>query len=147
MKKARNKKTARKYRIFALVILIALAISAARLYWEEDLSGIYAPDCGIEYGHGKCIDGILAIPFYNPNTRDITSMKITVPRGIETNVSLPATFNVNLPLSPGKSGVLKLVACRNYINTADFQIDWCCGSDCYKTKMSRPNEELRISGE
>ena len=142
MKGANDKKM--KYRIFALVIIITLAISAARLYWEEDLSGLYAPNCTIEYGYGKCIEGYLMIPFHNPSEKNITYMKIVVPRGTETTINLPADFNINDPLETGGMGVLKLVPCVNDIDIRSFSVQWCCGEACYKTGMSRPNDNVTM---
>jgi hypothetical protein len=132
-----------KYKIFAVIIAVALLISFIRLYWEES-PDIYAPECKMEYGYGECIDGFLTIPFYNPNTRDVTFIRITVPFGIETNITLPADFNVWSPLKSGKTDVLKLVPCKKDIDISGFAMEWCCSSDCYKTKMNRPTEEIYL---
>lgn len=138
----KEKRDKRKYIIFTLIIIIAVVISGIRLYWEEELSGLFAHDCTAEYGHGECINGVLLVPFYNPNTRDITYIRITVPYGIETNVTLPADFTVNSPLKPEETGVLRLVPCKNDIDVRAFSIKWCCGGDCYRGSMSRPSSEV-----
>ena len=86
--------------IFAAVIMIALLVSGVRLLLETSFS-VNPPDCMIEYGQGRCVDGYLRIPFYNPNQHDITSIKIVIPYGIETNITLPADYIVNEPLRAG----------------------------------------------
>jgi len=144
MKKARvgNNK---KYLVFLAIIIFFLAVAAVRLWLEEKEA--YEGECPLEYGNGKCMDGYLAIPFYNPGSKDITSLKIVVPSGIETNFTLPADFNVAEPLTPGKNGVLKLVTCKNEIDISNFDLQWCCESECYNVKMNRPTNDIVVVDE
>ncbi len=130
--------------IFAAVIMIALLISGVRLILESSLS-INPPDCMIEYGYGRCIDGYLRIPFYNPNQQEITRIKIVVPFGIETNISLPADYTVNEPLKSGKTGVLKLIPCERDIDIRTFSLEWCCSEKCYRSSMSRISDKVVIT--
>jgi hypothetical protein len=140
--KNKRKDEKKKYLIFAAVFFIALLIFALRLYWEDELSGALSTDCRIEYGYGKCIDGYLMVPFYNPAEKNVTYIKIIVPRGTETTINLPADFNINSPLETDRTGVLKLVPCANDIDIRSFSAEWCCGNDCYKTRMGTPNKNV-----
>ncbi len=101
-----------------------------------------SPDCMIEYGAGECVGGHLRIPFYNPNQQDITRMRITVPSGVRTNITLPADFTVNEPLHPGDTGVLTLFPCEEDVNTGGFSMEWCCSEKCYTSKMNQTSEEI-----
>lgn len=104
--------------------------------YEEVLS----PDCMIEYGNGECIGGYLRIPFYNPNQQDINRIRITVPLGIKTNITLPADFTVGEPLNPGETGILALFPCEEDIDIREFSMVWCCGERCYGGKMNHSTE-------
>jgi hypothetical protein len=140
------KKNVRRYIIFLGVIAAAFLISAARMYFE-DYGNLNNPVCGIEHGYGKCVEGYFRIPFYNPNRLDITSIKITVPAGIQTNITLPADFVVNEPLSSGKTGVMMLFPCSSDSDMGDFSMVWCCGNACYTSSMKWLNPEVKIANQ
>jgi len=129
--------------VFAVIIAIALLLSVARLVLE-DLTDINHPDCTIEYGRGECINNYLSVPFYNPNRKDITSIKIVIPFGVETNITLPADFSVTEPLKSGKTGVLKLIPCEGDVDIRGFSIEWCCSGECYKSKMNKVSDKIGI---
>ena len=135
--KAENKRKV----ILAVIIAIALLIYGTKFFLESS-SGVYPPDCMIEYGHGECVGGYLRIPFYNPNQQDITRVRITVPSGVRTNITLPADFTVNEPLHPGDTGVLTLFPCEEDVNTGGFSMEWCCSEKCYTSKMNQTSEEI-----
>lgn len=133
----------RKYAILFGIIIIVFLLSAMRLYLEEFYT-VYNPECTIEYGQGECIDGSLNIPFYNPNQQDITHIRITVPPGVKTDITLPADFTVNEPLYPEKTGVLTLFPCEEDVDIRAFAVEWCCGGGCYESGMSWLNDEVKI---
>ena len=134
----------RRYAILFVIIVIALLIFGIRLLWEEEYSVIYSPGCMIEHGNGECINGYLAIPFYNPNQQDIARIRITVPFGVRTNITLPADFTVNEPLNPRGTGVLTLFPCEEDVDVRAFAVEWCCGGECYRGFMSLPSNQLMI---
>ena len=137
------KKERKKFIIFLGIIAAALLIAGTRLYLED--SGDLAPaDCMVEYGAGECIDGYFKIPFYNPNQQDITRVRITVPRGIRTNITLPADFTVNEVLHAGGTGVLTLFACDENADMSGFSMEWCCGGECSRRGMRWPTNEIKI---
>ena len=130
-------------KLFFIILVAVFLVSLVRLYWEDYFSS-YNPSCSIEYGQGKCIDGYLSVPFYNPNRKDITSIKIVVPFGVETNITLPADFSVTEPLKSGKTGVLKLIPCEGDVDIRVFSIEWCCSGECYKSKMNKVSDKIEI---
>ncbi|MCK4496640.1 MAG: hypothetical protein KAU24_00475 [Candidatus Aenigmarchaeota archaeon] len=138
-----DEKDKRKYAILFGILIIALLMSGIRLYFEE-FYNVYNPECSIEYGHGKCINGSLRIPFYNPNQQDITHVKITVPFGVRANITLPADFTVSEPLNPRKTGVLTLFPCEEDIDIRGFSIEWCCTGGCYRSGMGWLSDEVFI---
>ena len=138
----KEKDQKKKYLIFLVVILFFLLIAWIRVCWEN--ACLHGVECAIEYGKGECIDGFLRIPFYNSGIKDITRIKITVPFGTETNITLPADFNVNEPLVSGKTGVLGLVPCEKEISIDNFDIQWCCGDECHTSKMNSPQKNVSI---
>ena len=135
----------KRYAILFVIITIALLIFGIRLLLEERYSGVYAPECAIEYGHGECINNYLTIPFYNPNQQDIVRVKITVPWGIKTNITLPADFTVNEPLKPGGTGVLTLFPCEEDVDVRAFAVEWCCDEECYRSDMIWPSSQIKIT--
>lgn len=137
----------KKIFIFFIIIGFAISISLFRIYFEDEFVEIYSGDCKINYGKGNCSGGSLYVPFYNPNDRDINKMKITVPKGTATTISLPAEYNVNSPLAANSTGLLNLVPCENDIDISQFSIEWCCGSDCYQSRMNRPDINISITEE
>lgn len=137
-----RKMSKRKFIIFSLIIIIAFTVSGLRLLWENELSGAFAKDCSLEYGNGRCIDGKMAIPFHNPNTRDITYMQIFVPYGVETSIALPADYVVNEQFRADSSNSLSLFPCENDVDVRALSVKWCCGDECYRSSMSWPNSEL-----
>lgn len=128
--------------IFLFIIILALVAAGIKMYWD-DYAISYNPECAIEYGNGECVDGYFRIPFYNPNQQDINRMKITVPFGVTTNITLPADFNVNDPLKPGGTGVLTLFPCEEDFDVRGFSVEWCCG-ECYKSGMRFPDNKIKI---
>jgi len=86
----------------------------------------------------------LKIPFYNPNQQDITRIRITIPFGVRTNITLPADFTVNEPLNPGKTGVLTLFSCEEDVDIRGFSMEWCCGEECHRSGMGLPSDEIKI---
>lgn len=134
-----------RYIVFIIIIIAAILISFARMY-VEDMFVTQNPDCAIEYGRGRCVEDVLRVPFYNPNPVNIDRIKITVPFGVETNITLPADFTVSSPLAPKSSGVLSLFECHDDIDVGDFSLEWCCGGECYRTKMRWPSPKLGVAG-
>ncbi|NIO20628.1 MAG: hypothetical protein GTN76_07790 [Candidatus Aenigmarchaeota archaeon] len=133
-----------KKKLFLFIVIVVVIISLARMYWEDYFT-FYNPECAIEYGNGKCVDGYLMVPFYNPNQQDITSIKIVVPFGVKTNVSLPADYTVNEPLNSRKTGVLKLVPCESDVDIRSFSLEWCCSRECYNSKMNRISDKIEMN--
>ncbi len=138
-----EKKDKKRYAILLLIIVIALLVSGIRLVFEDPYSA-YSSDCMIEYGNGECIGGYLRIPLHNPNQQDIDRIRITVPFGIKTNITLPADFTVNEPLQPGETGILTLFSCEESVDVRGFSVEWCCNGGCYKGKMIWPTSEVFI---
>jgi hypothetical protein len=126
-----------------VIIIVAFTLAGIKLYLDE-----YAvpqnPDCIIDYGNGECVDGYFRIPFHNQNKQDVSRIKITVPFGIKTNITLPADFNVNVPLNPGKTGVLTLFPCDESVSIGSFEVEWCCGGDCQKSQMMFPSPQIKV---
>jgi hypothetical protein len=139
MKKKQDKK---RYLIFLAIIIFLLFLSWIRIVWEDTI--VYSGDCAVEYGKGECIDGFLQVPFHNPGLTDVNYVKITVPLGAQTNITLPADFTVNEDFQPGDTGVLKLVPCYIGMSTYNFDIQWCCGTECHSSKMNYPTEKVYI---
>lgn len=139
----RERSFGRRGKILLIILIIAFAIAGTKAYWDEYVD-FYDPNCLIEYGNGECINGYLRIPFYNPNQQNINHIKITVPYGIKTNVTLPADFNVNEPLQPKKTGAFTLFPCEEDVNVGTFSLEWCCSGGCYKGKMMWPSSGLSI---
>lgn len=96
-------------------------------------------DCLIEYGYSKCYEGKLYIPFYNPNERNITFVRISIPVKTGTNI-----YNVNESLIPKSSGVLPTIECRKDVNSKNFRLMWCCDDKCFKIKMDKPSKDVKI---
>ena len=139
-----GKRVERKYIVYAIIFIIVILISGIRIYFEEEGTGILSEDCMINYGYGKCVNSMLTIPFYNDNDYEITNIKITIPLGIKADIALPADFNINLPLSPHRTEAVELISCDNKIDTSSFKLEWCCGQNCYKTRMTQPDSKLTI---
>lgn len=138
-----KRKSKKRMQVFFVIMALVFLISLARIYWE-DYFGFYNPECSIEYGDGECVDGYLMIPFYNPNQQDITRIKIVVPFGIETNVTLPADYNVNEPLKSGSTGVLKLIPCKGDVDIRSFSLEWCCSGECHTSRMNRISNKIEM---
>lgn len=130
--------------ILALIFFIIITTFGIR-YWLEMKPGPQNLECKVMYGEGSCIDGSLAIPFFNPNEHTITRMRITVPFGVDTDITLPADFNINEPLASGKLDVLKLVNCDSDIDISGFSMEWCCSESCYTDNMNNISSDVIIS--
>jgi hypothetical protein len=139
----REKSFAGSKKILLTIVILAFIIAGIKAYWDGYTTS-YDPNCMIEYGNGECIDGYLRIPFNNPNQQNINRIKITVPYGIKTNITLPADFNVNEPLQPGKTGLLTLFSCEEDVDIRGFSIEWCCSGGCYRGNMLWPTSEVFI---
>ena len=124
-------------------MIAAFVLAGIRIYTESYT--IYQnPECVIEYGEGECIEGKYRIPFHNPNEKEITSIRINVPFGIKTNITLPADFKVTEPLKSRETGVLTLFPCEEDVDIRYFSVDWCCFEGCYSANMIMPNEQIKI---
>ncbi|MCK5023476.1 MAG: hypothetical protein KAS04_04860 [Candidatus Aenigmarchaeota archaeon] len=132
----------RKTMIYIAIVLVLLALSYIRITIEDN--SVINENCFLEYGNAKLIDDFLTIPFYNAGIDDITHIKITVPFGLETNITLPADFNINEKLIAGQTGVIKLVPTKILVSTYNFDARWCCNEECYNQKMSNPTNSVYI---
>ena len=121
------------------------SINLKETWSSPEYEEVPSPDCMIEHGNGECVDGFLRIPFYNPNQQDITRIRITVPFGVQTNITLPADFTVSEPLNLGKTGVLTLFPCEGDVDISVFSMEWCCGGGCYRSKMNRSNNKVELN--
>ena len=96
-------------------------------------------NCMIEYGQHKCINNKTAIPFFNPNSRAITKVKITIP--IKDGFDI---YNVKGKLVPSNFDTVSVNGCleNNVFKTSKLM--WCCSNDCFEIIMNNPSEEVKI---
>ena len=127
-------------------ILALILISVIFFMWifskyqsEVVMRNALQQGCLIDYGYPKCYDGKLYIPFFNPNKRDITFVKISIPVKTGTNI-----YNVNESLKSGKSSALPTIDCEKDMNTNNFELMWCCNDKCFETKMNKPSKDVQV---
>lgn len=119
--------------LLALYIYLALGTPAVVQDTAPETDG-----CGIEYGQYECIAGRIAIPFFNPNKQEISSMKITIPTRNGTDI-----VSVVQPLPSNETGTIAVTACKDIVEGRPFGLEWCC-TECFETDMSSPSQEVKI---
>lgn len=102
----------------------------------EILSAAQKESCVLEYGKWECIDGKIAIPFYNSGEKDVTFTSVTIPVKNGEN-----TYNVEEPLKSGETGALTTANCDEVVSE-NFTLKWCCNENCFTTPMNKPNPDI-----
>jgi len=119
--------------IFGIIYLVEQEI-----YKPKDLEKGLESGCLLEYGHWECINGKIAIPFYNAGEKTITYASIAIP--VKTGYDIYATSE---HLESKKTGVLLTANCEG-VALENSKLKWCCAEDCFETYMNNPKKEISI---
>jgi len=97
--------------------------------------------CKIMYSYPKIINGTISVAFYNPSESNMTGIKVIVPKSNGVDI-----YNVNKPLLSNKTEVLTFFKYTGPIeNVNKFTIVWCCDDICYKSKLNRYSNSIKIN--
>ncbi len=126
-----------------IAFLLVILIGGIFYYIQESyiLSQIFVAErenCVLEYGNWECVDGKIAIPFYNAGEKDITFTSVTIPVRNGENI-----YNVDEPLKSGSTGVLITANCDEIVSE-NFILKWCCGDKCFVAPMDRPDSNITL---
>jgi len=125
-----------------IAFLIFVFIMGIFYYVQQQLSvaqtmaAAQKQGCMLEYGPWKCINGKIAIPFYNSGTKDVTFASITVPVKNGQNI-----YNVGEPLKSKGTGALITANCDE-MASENFTLKWCCNETCFTVPMNNPNPDI-----
>jgi hypothetical protein len=92
----------------------------------------------LEYGPWQCVDGKIAIPFYNSGEKDVTFTSVTIPAKNGENI-----YNVVEPLKSKNAGALVTANCDE-VASENFTLKWCCNEKCFTTPMDKPNPDISL---
>jgi hypothetical protein len=134
----------KKYRLRLSILLLLFFACLALLFFGPQLISEPMPPgvpqgCGIEYGAFKCVNGRAAVPFFNPNKAEITSLTMSIPVKSGTDI-----FDVNFPLGPQEPGTVTASNCNDIIS-GTFSLRWCCSAQCFDWKDAAPNPDIVFS--
>ncbi len=136
-----TKKNIRLVVLFFTVFIIMGIISLIVPKIENLREFSKAPEfnCMIEYGQYKCINDKTVIPFFNPNSRAITKVKITIPTKDGFDI-----YNVKGKLAPNNFDTVSVNGCLENSVFKTSELMWCCSNDCFEVVMNNSSEEVKI---
>ncbi|MEM4662732.1 MAG: hypothetical protein QXM75_01795 [Candidatus Diapherotrites archaeon] len=119
--------------IFGIIMLINDLANRPKSIEEAKKFG-----CVLEYGQWQCIEGKIAIPFYNPGPKDITLARVSIPVTKGLNI-----YEANDLLHSNEAGSLITANCEEaFMEKANLQ--WCCSGMCFISDFKSPNLNISI---
>jgi hypothetical protein len=129
-------------RKYLVLIFIVVLFFVGIYYFVFELPSIKKTEimncsCPIDFGKPKCVGGKQYVPFHNPTSNELSSIKLTAKKFNGYDI-----YNVNQPLKENESEVLELYKCYT---TDEMKIDWCCGNTCCQAPITAYSEEWTVA--
>ena len=131
--------------IYAVFLAFVVAAGILAVFFMPNAPGnslqkAIDANCVLEYGKAKCINGKLAVLFFNSGEKTVESAEVTIPTKRGQDIA-----GVKEPLASGKPASLFLSPCETVDYSRNLKLKWCCG-ECYETEMANPSELIEEQG-